>query len=85
MSITLQGWNDGVGLRLPERLLEQLGLKEGSEVSVTVEGHRLVIQSVHRCRYTMAEVLEGFTPNDQPGEVDWGRRLAARSGSDLCA
>ena len=37
-----------------------------------VEGNRLVIEPAHRRRYTMAELLEGFTPDDRPGEVDWG-------------
>lgn len=72
MPIALQKWDNGVGLPLPQALLEQLGLKEGSEVDVKVEGNRLVIEPVHCRRYTMAEVLEGFTPDDRPGELDWG-------------
>ncbi len=72
MLVTLQKWDDGVGLRLPKPLLEQLRLKEGSKVDVKVEVNRLVIEPVHRRRYTMAGVLEGFTPDDRPGEVDWG-------------
>jgi antitoxin MazE len=71
MSVTLHRWGNSVGLRLPKPLLEQLGLKEGSEVDVKVENNRLVIEPSRR-RYTMAELLEGFTPNDRPGEVDWG-------------
>ena len=55
-----------------DRLLEQLGLAEGSQVDVKVEGGRLVIEPARRRRMTMAELLEGFTPDDKPGEVDWG-------------
>ena len=73
MSVTLHKWGNGVGLRLPKSLLEQLRLKEGSEVDVKVEGNRLVIEPARRRRYTMAEVLEGFAPDDRPGEVDWGK------------
>jgi len=53
-------------------MLQQLRLKEGSEVDLKVEGDRLVIAPVRARRYTMAELLEGFTPEDRPGEVDWG-------------
>ncbi len=72
MPITLHRWGNSVGLRIPKPMLEQLGLKEGAEVDVKVEGNRLVIEPATRRRYTMAELLEGFTPDDRPGEVDWG-------------
>jgi antitoxin MazE len=72
MSVTLHKWGNSVGLLLPKPLLEQLGRKEGSVADVKVEGNRLVIEPTHRRRYTMAEVLEGFSPDNRPGEVDWG-------------
>lgn len=72
MPITLHRWGNSVGLRIPKPMLDQVGLKEGAEVEVKVEGNRLVIEPAPRRRYTMAELLEGFTPDDQPGEVDWG-------------
>ena len=72
MSITLHRWGNSVGLRLPKPMLEQLGLTEGSQVDVMIEAGRLVIEPVRRRRMTMAELLEGFTSDDRPGEVDWG-------------
>ena len=72
MSITLHRWGNSVGLRVPKPMLEQLGLAEGSQVDVKVEGGRLVIEPARRRRMTMAELLEGVTPDDKPGEVDWG-------------
>ncbi len=72
MSVTLHRWGNSVGLRLPKPLLEQLGLKEGSEVDIRVEGNRLVVEPASRRRYTMAELLEGITPDNRPEELDWG-------------
>jgi antitoxin MazE len=72
MSVTLHRWGNSVGLRLPKPLLEQLGLKEGSEVDIRIEGNRLVVEPTRRRRYTMAELLEGMTPDNKPEEVDWG-------------
>jgi len=72
MSITLHRWGNSVGLRVPKPMLEQLGLSEGSRVDVMIEDGRLVIEPVRRGRMTMAELLEGFTQGDPPGEVDWG-------------
>ena len=72
MSVTLHKWGNSVGLRVPKPLLEQLGLKEGTQVDVKVEGDRLVIERHRPRRLTLKEVLKGFTPDNQPGEVDWG-------------
>jgi len=72
MSITLHRWGNSVGLRVPKPMLEQLGLAEGSQVEVKVEAGRLVIEPARRARLTMAELLEGFSGDDRPGEVDWG-------------
>ena len=72
MSITLHRWGNSVGLRLPKPMLEQLGLAEGSQVDVKVEGDRLVIERHRPRRLTLQEVLKGFSPDNQPGEVDWG-------------
>ena len=75
MSVTLHKWGNSVGLRVPKSLLDQLGLKQGVQVDVKVEGNRLVIEPVRHRRYTMAELLEGFTPDNRRGEVDWGERV----------
>jgi antitoxin MazE len=72
MSVTLHRWGNSIGLRLPKPLLEQLGLKEGSEVDIKIEGNRIVVEPARRRRYTMAELLEGMTPDNRPEEVDWG-------------
>jgi antitoxin MazE len=71
MSITLHRWGNGVGLRVPKPMLEQLGLTEGSQVDVRIEAGRLIIEPARGLRLTMVELLEGFTP-DTPRELDWG-------------
>lgn len=72
MPITLHRSGKSVGLRIPKPLLEQLGLTEGSQVDVKVDGDRLVIEPHRPKRLTLEDVLKGFTPDSQPGEIDWG-------------
>jgi antitoxin MazE len=72
MAVTLHRWGNSVGLRVPKPLLEQLGLGEGSKVDVRVEDGRLVIEPHRTRRMTLKDVLDGFTADDRPGEVDWG-------------
>jgi antitoxin MazE len=73
MAVTLHRWGNSVGVRLPKPLLEQLGLGEGSKVDVKVEAGRLVIEPCRARRPTLEDVLKGFGPDDQPGEVGWGK------------
>ena len=69
MAVTLQKWGNSVGLRVPKPLLEQLGLKEGSEVDLVVEGNRLVIK---QRRPTLAELLAQCRPENRPDPIDFG-------------
>ncbi len=75
MPITLHRWGNSVGLRLPKAMLTQLGLIEGAEVAVMIEGDRLVIEPHRPKRMTLKQILRGFSPEDRPGEVDWGKRV----------
>ena len=73
MPVTLHRWGNSVGLRVPKALLAQLGLREGSEVDVRIEGERLVIELHRPTRLTLKDVLKGFTPDNRPGEIGWGK------------
>ena len=44
-------------LAVPPALLEQLKLKAGSAVNISMEGDKLVIESSTKPKYTMSELL----------------------------
>ena len=69
MPVTLQKWGNSVGVRLPKPMLEQVGLKEGTEVDVVVEGNHLVIR---RRRVKLADLLAQCKPENRPDPIDWG-------------
>ncbi len=73
MSVVLHRWGNSVGLRVPKPMLTRLGLEAGSRVELEVDGDRLVVVPVKKPRMSMAELLEGFTPGEGPGEMDWGQ------------
>jgi len=73
MTATLHRWGNSIGLRLPKPLLEQLGLGEGSQVDIRVERGRLVVEPHRPKRLTLQDIIKGFGPDDQPGEVGWGK------------
>jgi antitoxin component of MazEF toxin-antitoxin module len=50
-------------------MLEQVGLKEGAQVDVLVEGDHLVIR---RKRLLLADLLAQCKPENRPDPIDWG-------------
>ena len=77
MSVTLRKWGNSVGVRLPKPMLEQVGLKEGAEVDVSVEGNRLIIK---RKRVTLAALLAQCKPENRPDPIDFGAPVDAVLG-----
>ena len=71
MPVTLQKWGHSVGVRLPKPMLEQIGLSEGAQVDVLVEGDHLVIRRARR-RPTLDELLDQCKPENRPETIDWG-------------
>jgi antitoxin component of MazEF toxin-antitoxin module len=39
MAVALRKWGNSVGVRLPKAMLERVGLAEGAQVDVLVEGN----------------------------------------------
>lgn len=69
MAVTLQKWGNSVGVRLPKPILQQVGLAEGSQVDVMVEGDHLVIR---RQRPKLAELLAQCKPENRHDAIDFG-------------
>jgi antitoxin MazE len=69
MAVTLQKWGNSVGVRLPKPMMEQIGLKEGAQVDVQVEGDHLVIR---RSKLKLADLLAQCKPENRPDPIDFG-------------
>lgn len=70
-------WGGSTAIRLPKPVVEQLGIREGGEVEVTVEDGAMVVRPM-KPRYTLAELLreaEGAVApemvDDQPVGAEW--------------
>jgi antitoxin MazE len=71
---TIQKWGNSLGLRLPQPLAAQLGLRDGSTVELAVvDGHLTITPSRAHPRMSLDEVLQGIPPASRIAEVDWGK------------
>jgi len=62
-----------VMLAVPPALLEVLHLSVGTKVGLVVDNGRLVIESIAKPRYTMAELLAAsdYSQSQPPEEREW--------------
>jgi antitoxin MazE len=70
MDTKIQKWGNSLAVRIPKAYAEQMGLFSNSPVRISLEGERLVIESVRRA--TLAELLDEVTPDNLHDEIDWG-------------
>ena len=64
-------WGNSLGVRLPQSIVQQIGLKAGSVISISAEGDKIVL-APEGPKYTLQELLRDATPEQQHDEVDWG-------------
>jgi antitoxin MazE len=69
MASVVAKWGNSLGLRLPKPIVEQLGVKEGTELDLTVENGCLVIQPR---RYSLEALMAEVTSENFHGEIEWG-------------
>ncbi|MBW4621195.1 MAG: AbrB/MazE/SpoVT family DNA-binding domain-containing protein [Cyanosarcina radialis HA8281-LM2] len=64
-------WGNSLGIRLPQSIIQEIGLKPGDLVAISTEGNKIIL-SPTRPKYTLDELLQDVTPDAQHDELDWG-------------
>lgn len=76
MRIQLARWGNSTGLRVPSGILEQLGLKAGSQIDLVVSGDVIELRPIKRTsRQVLDEMMaeaRRLGPEHEPETVDWG-------------
>lgn len=72
-----QQWGNATGIRLPKKALQAARWQPGQTVSINVQGDSITLtpitpQPLRRKLPTLAELLEGVTPEKVAGQWDWG-------------
>ncbi|TFG45957.1 MAG: AbrB/MazE/SpoVT family DNA-binding domain-containing protein [Gemmatimonadales bacterium] len=72
MRTRISKWGNSLAVRLPKPFVEELGLREGSEVELVVRGGQLILTAANR-EYALEELVDGITKENRHQESDWGR------------
>jgi antitoxin MazE len=81
MRVQISKWGNSTGLRLPKAVVEELGLKPGQEMELTVKGGEARLRPVNKLPFYRIEDLvaemKRLGPQNEPGLVDWGQPVGA--------
>ncbi len=68
----VQRWGNSLAIRIPKVYAEEMGLVADSAVDLRLADGRLVLEPAPAPAPTLAELLEGVTPENLHVEVDAG-------------
>lgn len=79
MQTTLQRWGNSQGVRIPKDIVESLGMRIGSELTIELSGDRSQITITPtrdarpvRGRHRIEDIVASSSPDAFDGEYDWG-------------
>ena len=67
----ISAWGNSLGIRLPQAIAQQVGFVEGTSISISVEGDKVVLTPTQP-KYDLDELLKDVTPDMQHDEFEWG-------------
>jgi antitoxin MazE len=71
MRASVARWGNSLAVRLPRSLAEDAHLSEGSDITLTAESGRIIVETA-RPRYALDDLLAQMKPEHRRGEVEWG-------------
>lgn len=68
-------WGNSSAIRLPKAVLDELGLKQGESVNLTIQDGKAIIEPARPKKITLAWIISEMKrlgPENEPELVDWG-------------
>lgn len=71
MSVMMSKWGNNLGLRIPKAVVEELNLKEGNNIKVTVQNGSIIL-TPEKTKYTLDEMVRQMENQEVPQEIEFG-------------
>ena len=72
MVTKVQKWGNSLGMRIPKSFAEEVAVREGSLVDLSIADGALVIRPVTATCYELDALLDGVTSENLHGEIPTG-------------
>jgi len=73
MTTRVSRWGNSLAVRLPRHAVETAGLREGNRVKLEAVRGRVTLVAEPLPRYTLRDLLRGYTRRRRHQESDWGK------------
>jgi antitoxin MazE len=79
MKTKVERWGNGLAVRIPKAVADQLAIESGSVIELRAEGDALVAERVASGPVvpTLDELLDRVTPENVHPETNWGMDIGA--------
>ena len=71
MEAMVQKWGNSLGIRIPNLIVREFSLKNGSIVNINDNGNEIVIKPVKKSK--LSEMLDNINDQNLHQEIDWGK------------
>jgi len=71
MEAMVQKWGNSLGIRIPNLIVREFSLKNGSVVNINDNGNEIVIKPIKKSR--LSEMLDKINGQNLHQELDWGK------------
>jgi antitoxin MazE len=72
MQTVIGKWGNSLAVRIPQNAVNELSIKEGTAVTVSVDNGALVLKR-SRIQYSLDDLLRDHVPEHNQKETDWGK------------
>ena len=75
MRVEIQKWGNSLAVRIPKAIALESKIGQGTEVDLTLEKGRVVLNPVKAPEYSLEELLAGVRKDNLHEEVDTGEAV----------
>ena len=72
MVIKILKWGNSLGLRIPKSFAREVGVEEGSDVDISLDGDRIVIRPSKPVRYEISDLASEIREDNIHEEITTG-------------
>ena len=72
MITKIHKWGNSLALRIPKAFADSVGLGNGTEIELIIEGEKLVIMRSPSSHPDLEDLLSRVTPENVQEEIDFG-------------
>ncbi len=73
MRAVVKKWGNSASVRIPKPVMQAARLRLDEAVDIREESGRIVIESVQRKEYELAELVKGITRKNLHAEIDFSK------------